>query len=447
LNERDTAFHMVFGNRPSVNPSLPDRALSFNPLRLGDEDFGAFLGALPGPAGENLANRPWFSGKDRALVVVLCRSRRHGGLNASRSEGDAAHQGKVLGVSLDTRPYHPLVASTDGPGTDSAADPVPVEANFHTWLTTAHELAHSWGIGDEYGEFSTAAPPDVIAGMADFANLQPRSELLVQVDPAPAPKVLMDTDIKWGKWPRIDAAGVLVQPPTVEDGLVRVRVDLGHLRPFAVTNKVRLRTRPLVRSKTSRAYRISRIDLGTSEMWLAPIGPLPIEPDITSYAATSIVLRPVLGPDGAGNVDDQTFISSDVRAFIQLNGNPTNAHPVAGPGVPPPNDLPNRPCRNVELLVPTPATNFTTSTAPRPPKFSAYTIGVYENGGRYFCGIYRPTGICLMCRQTFQNTANKSQQAYEFCLVCRYAMVDAVDPTLHAQIDKQFIKRYVQGTE
>jgi hypothetical protein len=67
---------------------------------------------------------------------------------------------------------------------------------------------------------------------------------------------------------------------------------------------------------------------------------------------------------------------------------------------------------------------------------------VYENGGRYKCGIYRPTGICIMARKSFGGLADECPQAYQFCLVCRYAMVDAADPTRHAQVEAQFLKRY-----
>jgi hypothetical protein len=31
---------------------------------------------------------------------------------------------------------------------------------------------------------------------------------------------------------------------------------------------------------------------------------------------------------------------------------------------------------------------------------------------------------------------------YEFCLICRYAIVDALDPTLHGEVAQDFRDRY-----
>ncbi|HZN73109.1 MAG TPA: hypothetical protein VFC00_15685, partial [Micromonosporaceae bacterium] len=144
----------------------------------------------------------------------------------------------------------------------------------------------------------------------------------------------------------------------------------------------------------------------------------------------SIVLRPVRGPDG----NDLTLVTPNVRTRITDTHNPLNANP----------DPPNRVCGNVKLDLPTRAVNFPDNKAPHPPRYSAFTIGLYENGGRYFCGIYRPTGICLMARATHGSTAQHNLQAYEFCMVCRYAMVDAVNPSLHPRIERQYRARYEQ---
>jgi hypothetical protein len=426
-NERDSAFHMAYGGRPELHSDDDDRTISVHPLRLSDVDFEAFLDALRISPEVPLVESPWSKGKDRDHVVVLCRSNRSGGTNSSRGS-DGAHRGKVLAVSLDMLPYHRLRLAFPF-GYELVNEPVGCGCNFDTWLTIAHELAHSWDIGDEYTEFNTEPGPEVLADVATEANLQQRSELL------DANSKLVPTNIKWGKWPRIEAAAVLLGPPEVQDGLIKLRVDVagGGFGDFRAQDYVRLRTRPLALSKgTSELYRIIAIRPLESELHLVAV--TAIEPDLaTKYPTNSIVLRPVraLG-------EDLTLITAAVRDRITQTHNPLNAAPEAAA---------NRPCANAELDVPTRALNFPDSTAPSPPRWSAYTIGLYENGGRYNCGIYRPTGICLMTRYMHRDTPDKSLRAYQFCLVCRYAMVDTVNPSLHRRIEEQYQARYERGTE
>lgn len=43
--------------------------------------------------------------------------------------------------------------------------------------------------------------------------------------------------------------------------------------------------------------------------------------------------------------------------------------------------------------------------------------------------MYRPTGVCLMRLSKFRDEA----QAYQFCPVCRYAVIDLLAPSKHGQ--------------
>ena len=52
--------------------------------------------------------------------------------------------------------------------------------------------------------------------------------------------------------------------------------------------------------------------------------------------------------------------------------------------------------------------------------------------GRGFdCGVYHPTGACIMGVLELRDTGS----SFQFCWVCRYAMVDFIDPALHGVID------------
>jgi hypothetical protein len=61
-------------------------------------------------------------------------------------------------------------------------------------------------------------------------------------------------------------------------------------------------------------------------------------------------------------------------------------------------------------------------------------VGVYFGGARRACGILHPTGHCMM-----RNTYSESER---FCPICRYILVDYIDPTQHFRIDYDYAKEY-----
>jgi hypothetical protein len=64
---------------------------------------------------------------------------------------------------------------------------------------------------------------------------------------------------------------------------------------------------------------------------------------------------------------------------------------------------------------------------PKQPANLQDIVGLYEGGGGHDCGVFRPTGRCKM-RQGLDATV-------PFCHVCRYLIVDRVDPTRHGELD------------
>jgi hypothetical protein len=57
-------------------------------------------------------------------------------------------------------------------------------------------------------------------------------------------------------------------------------------------------------------------------------------------------------------------------------------------------------------------------------------VGLYEGGHRYATGIFHPTGTCVMRHPRVGSS--------EFCAVCRYIMVDFVNPFRHFEIDLDY---------
>src|SRR4029077_11826241 len=61
-------------------------------------------------------------------------------------------------------------------------------------------------------------------------------------------------------------------------------------------------------------------------------------------------------------------------------------------------------------------------------------VGLYAGGALSSCGIFHPTGQCMM-RQDHNAGA-------EFCAVCRYIIVDIIAPEFHSDIDADYDKIY-----
>ena len=97
----------------------------------------------------------------------------------------------------------------------------------------------------------------------------------------------------------------------------------------------------------------------------------------------------------------------------------------------------DRACTTGSTPVPTPARNIPTASGTfKPPKKDTFRIvGLYETGGTFQCGVYHPAGGCAMASEK-----DKTGQTVirEFCHVCRYALVDQIDPAQHGAIDQLY---------
>lgn len=66
----------------------------------------------------------------------------------------------------------------------------------------------------------------------------------------------------------------------------------------------------------------------------------------------------------------------------------------------------------------------------KPPCKSYKLVGIYEGGGTYTGMVYRPSGLCKMRKSSDAGTGDG-----EFCHVCKYLIVNRVDPGLLAILD------------
>jgi hypothetical protein len=450
VNELDTAFHLAFAERPAVDVDRPQQVLAFNPRRLHPDDFAAFLDALREPPSRNFPRGRdlpdvWSAGKDSRLIVFLARSDYKGGSNALRRDDSDEVVGSMIGVSLGPGRFHRVKRQQNGSGWDVAADPDPFprEPHHQVWMTAAHELGHSCDLGEEYVD--TLGPPTqgALDAAAGSPNNQVRDTLLNVAGQ------LRADNIRWRLWPRIaKAAALFSDPHPLAPGRFRVSVAVKPRPGFAKGDVVRLRTRPLAGSVTSGRFLVDSVTPAGVQLEIVALPGTAAGADLpTRFPAGSIVMRPVRArdpnPQNHQYGDDIGMVTDAVIARIDLTHNPLNAHPLEHEAPFIFHDVENRPCPDVELPVPTPATNFPggVAGAPKPkPLFSSWVIGLYENAGHHRCGIYRPTGVCIM--GTEAQTIGKDNFLYEFCQLCRYAIVDALFPTAHADVEIDYHSRY-----
>ena len=432
LNERDTAFGAVYGDRPRATRFNAMHGIHLSNRRVSEVELDAFLRTLEDPSGTPGVGLGWQrSGKDKTLIVVLARTETYGGANNFRSAS-----AKLIGVSLGNRPGHRIDVAAIGH--QIVDDAIPATPHLVAQLLIVHELGHSFDLGDEYGSQlgNPPAPTTIPLGSTRneanaYANLQTRDKLM-------NPNGSFDPELtKWSLWPRICKAAVLTAaPPMPSTARFSLQVS-GNAFAFAQDDIVRLRTRPLPASVQSAQLRVMTTPTSSTVLEVSPVAGF----DPAPFVAKSIVFAPLL--DSAG--DEVLLVDSSVMGQMVTTRNPLNALSTAGagracPDLGEPVYLPvTHPDYNPDYQYSTPAWSYGRGNAPSPPTESAWITGLWERGHGFDCEVYHPTGACLMNVFTYDAGALKS---FQFCWVCRYALVDAIDPTKHGDMDKAIDYRY-----
>jgi hypothetical protein len=438
-NEVDNAFGIANGDRPAMHQAEPAKAAYFNPRRTSRADLDAFLASLrvgtatgpaigpiwatktpaapPDPSGAGLP-AGLKTGQDSTLVYVLLGGSPFSGqqrpeLIASSlvHEQGARIVEDILSRQVDLEPYA-----------------VPVDAPLSAASRVAHELGHAFGLGDEYGEFKDPVriPSAKEKDLKDNGNLQPgsvleRSAADRRLDPAKLDK------IKW-LWPRIEHAGVLAAKPAPSGANFEITLVRGHGAGFAKDNLVRLRLRPLV-DHPAASKRLKVIEVKGDVVTVTPLTGTINRDD---WPAGSVLIRPVRGSATAADPQgpDLTLVAPIIAAHLAASGYPLNQKP------PPPAVA----CVVDEHDVQTPL-NLPAGLPYRRPRYPSSIVGLWDGGSRYFCGVYHPSGSCLM---RMQEPLATLPTTYLFCPVCRYILVDRLDPRQHAAIDRDYARRWPQ---
>jgi hypothetical protein len=438
-NERDSAFGIRNGQRPTMHHAAVPREMGLHPLRATRNHLDSFLqklkvgpatlGAIwvaqdPDPA-HPIANPsgPGLPaglkvGQDRRLVFMLCGGTRYGG-----SELD----GLILSSLVsDVEVRLQAVAGTR----QVNLVPFNLPSIPSLWLAAnvAHETSHAFGLEDEYGEFPVPLriPATQEASLKPAANAQPASELErsavdLRLDPAKLGK------IKW-LWPRVEHAGVLDAQPAPNGAAFDVRMVHGQAAGFKHDDLVRLRRRPLL-DHPQPSGRLNVDKVTGDVVTVVPLVPGSIT--AADWPAGSILIRPVRGAPTAADLNgpDLPLVAPIISGHLATSSIPLNQKP------PPP-----APACAVDTSPVQSALNLPAGLPVGRPKFKAQIVGLYDGGVRYHCGVFHPSGACVMRALLVPGGAT----TYLFCPVCRYFLVDRIDPTKHGVIDLDYRKRYPQ---
>jgi hypothetical protein len=454
-NERDTAFGLANGQRPTMDGPKVPRAVVFNPRRTTFEHLVDLLqnlrlktvsgpmigtiwakqnaaGTVPAPSNPALP-AGLKVGQDLGRIFVLVGGARYGG---------AGTTDEFVAMSLGDRPDIGLKVTAGSKQVDLVPFALPSTPSIETLARIAHETCHAFGLGDEYGEFEAPLriPTSKEGELTAFGNVQPASVLAKSAaDPSLDPAKL--DKIKW-LWPRVDAAGVLAALP-VPSGTppltFNIKLQPGHAAAFAPLDVVRLRKRPLIDHPTPSG----RLVVAGVSGDIVTVTVVPFFTNITpaDWPVGSVLIRPVRGEatlkDPFG--PDLLLVAQIILDQLGASKLPLNlARPKTG--------APITACVKDENPKQKPK-NLPPAGLARPRRYQSQIVGLYDGGYHYFCGVYHPSGVCLLRQLLIPEDARKKVPeltfpAYNLCPVCRYVIVDRFDPTKHAVIDKDLEKRY-----
>lgn len=329
--------------------------------------------------------------------------------------------------------------------------------------TFVHELSHSFDLGDEYG--GTNDRPlftvDVEHANQTEGNLQSPSSLQ-------RAGAIHGDELKW-RWPRIKWAAEIIGPITSPSADVfEAQVRWSHAFAFPIGQIVHLRFRNIdiafrdidhdgVHFPDERATLIKlplvsvplrlvdTVETGTPprknvrlRVEAGATFPYPAAQTVLSagiiaaFPPGSIVYQPTPAP--AGVLDAATYpyaelVAKNVKDLITtIHGPLGQEDDLHFPTVPDFHDM----------LLPA---GLSDASLP-------FIVGLYEGGMGNNRGVFRPTGACAMNHHTDivvdLDAGGFKVVGVRFCHVCKYILVDAIDPSRHLFIDPEYDAIYPQ---
>jgi hypothetical protein len=302
------------------------------------------------------------------------------------------------------------------------------DVSLQTVRGMAHEIAHSFGLGDEYVNSWTESPFSE-AELSGSVNLQ------AEDDAKNASDNIDGEQIRWN-WHRIRKAAVVTGAPSGTGPTFVIPVVPGHGLQFADGDTVLLRLRRPGGRLDKAAFILPGAGRSVPLQVVKPIVTDSVNvqagtglnvtlPDLQKFTPGSVLYLPVTPPTSvlSATYPFAEMVAKNVKDLISHNHDVLYHQPAQSAVT---DDISN----NEEIQHP----DLDGLTPPLPEHFNgkdaSRIVGLYEGGHQFANGIFHPTGTCVM--------RNSRDGSIEFCAVCRYIMVDFVDPFRHFEIDLDY---------
>jgi hypothetical protein len=287
----------------------------------------------------------------------------------------------------------------------------------HIIDTVAHEFGHTFHLDDEYEDFAGDQPS--LPG--DFDNRCVLSEVNLDANFA-ADRLIDPSKVKWFDLLRMDVADVLAKDSEFTGGSLKLTIDKRTISRWAEAKKQNKQAnvrrsitaangRQLPLSFAEDDY-IAALDIESVDeaQGVVMLGGLNLPPTVPTFPAGSIVFVPKLDSSNRPvAVVEKAVLDALTALHKPLNKDPDTTHV------------------NKDEDDPFDIANF------KPPCKSYKVIGIYEGAGTFTGMVYRPAGLCKMRKIDDQGTGDG-----EFCHVCKYLIVNRVDPSFLAIMDKKY---------
>lgn len=431
-DEEDTRLYTLQDDDRYTRPNLNTffSSLTFNGTAIGTN--------------WNVDGDPAKQGKDYRLVCFLLnsyggRAQNNGSYFFVNGRNDLLSP-NVITIEPDpqqpgTRAFRPVAENTFFPNPQ-----IPVDA-LNTFL---HESAHSFTLGDEYGEKKMTYSGAAADINNSYSNLQARSDLELN---SGSGTTLDFWKTKW-RWHRMDKCRVLKAAITKSGNeytltLVPLQAEDAANR-FKSGDEVILRFRELQKpiqgdvllspvmkvigdeNNDTLKLTVKNYNLYNPLPAGYPLATTVIE---TAFGKDCIVYVPKKAPENA---------LSPIYQYAEVTGINVIHHMINKnkPLTPEPcvkdEDTEQKP--DIEDILdlsdtfsPSSCCSCGSKIANRP-----RIVGLYAGGRSFFCGIYHPSGHCMM----------RGHNLAEFCSVCKYVLTEVLHPELHPKVDKYIQEFY-----
>lgn len=363
-----------------------------------------------------------FSATDEDWIVFLIDDQFRGGSRLP-----------IIGLEFRDNRRVAMTTASDENGFDNFAlvpgtpwiDRTPQRRTFHAgWVASSvvHEIGHTFGLGDEYEHQrnTVAATAENRTVLLGYDNLQLRDDVFDIFGQLRADR------IKWNAAARVLKASrisLVSRAPTIPvfydlvlDGKPRRTWKSGEVA-YVRTTYARPPDDPDPQVPRLRVHQVTINDVTDTGVSIHVVsGPI----DADEFGTHGVLYVPRTTHTGIPITLIEPAVMEHLHATDSVFPKPSpcnsNATDVAEEEVRPP-AIPN-------LKMPS-----------RP----ADLIGLYEGGSDHACGIVRPAGRCKLRRAAVYDSATGSVgEIWPFCFVCRYVIVDHIDPGVHAKLDDEY---------